>query len=255
MGIKEELKEEKHKIVDIKKSNSKTRSIRNMKICGRILNHVWPFVLAGSLTVGIMSLAGGGLPFQQSEVKKRPIKKETFDSYGEETSENIFDEKLQNSYIYFSDKACLMPNGNGIKHYAKYTLNGLNCESLEQLKNGEISFTDLLGKKIEEGNEVIENITQKELEDNNYYKAVIFSPSGESILVRETSAENFCLTLIQIIATVFLGMSIDVFRGKFGDKWNENTIKNIMAIYPLIDEKPTKEKIKSLKKELVKEEN
>ena len=254
MSIKEELDEEKHKITKIKKSNAKTRSVRNLKIFGRVLNHIWPFALAGSLTVGVMSLTGAGLPFVNDEVKKKPIRKESIDSYGQEEYEDMFDEKMQESYIYFSGKACRISDGKALRHYTKYSLKNFNEETFDQLKKGEVSFSDLLGEKLEEGTDVLDNITEEELEDNNYYKAVIFDPNGKSILVKETSLENFYLTLVEIIATVFLGMSIDLFRGKYSDKWNKNTIKNIIGRYPIQDIKPNKEKIKALKKELRKEE-
>ncbi len=79
--LKKEVKALQQELKTIKLENAKNRFIKNLKITGNIALYLTPFVLAGSMAVGMNKLNYGTLPFVRDY---QTLKKQVFFDYQED---------------------------------------------------------------------------------------------------------------------------------------------------------------------------
>lgn len=235
----------------IKFTNLKKSAIKNFKISLKALQLVGPYVLMCGSMVLVSKLIGIGFPFYNQDILKKSadVIKE-FDNLG-----NV---RYEEEYTFYNDKT---EPTDKLRYYTKWesnddgtysrymeTYNAKKLETEEDFKkifNKEnIDFVELFGKPITRIQETKNNLTEEELNYENYMQAVLYDYATDDYIYSvESAKENVFSTGIYIIACVFGGFAVYFLRNKFSTFDFYLSVDDIKESYPPIDKQVLTKKL------------
>lgn len=245
------------KISEQRKENFKQFHIRNLKVFINTCNFVAPFVISTGITVGVLKLFGGGLPFHIDEIVKYRTYNMDYQTNGYLTMNDGYrtntwmDESLpSNSLIVITPWE--EQNGQYVRFKREYNIEKLATLDLyNAVLDEDYNYISENLKDYKEEKQVVNEIDPAE--DNNYFfEANLHMLDKEDVLkYNETDLKNMVVTIIELILGLGIGGAIAYFRDfEFLYELrevNDNYNYRISSIKPMKQElKDTNEKILSL---------
>lgn len=244
----------------IKKENRIQFHIRNLKIAGKMIHSILPYVLSTTIISGIVNLVGGGLPIIKDNIT---IYKTQNLEY--KTDEEILETTAYQSSFDFSESNNLKiytpwekEGNNYIRYIREYNLTNSDALKIytaileENYKKIEDSILDYTEEK------QIRNIVN--LENNSYHieANLSFLDAEEQLQMEESDLKNMIITIVDGLIGMLIGLAaikMENFNYSYEIKKINNDYRLIIKdIKPVEEEiKNTQEKIRVLKKK--KEEN
>lgn len=210
--LNEEIKATEKEMEEIKNFNIKQKAIKNLKILGKTVQLIAPYILMTSITLGVNSAASRAL---DKNAKQYLNTKKEIDSYGNTT--------IEEKYGNFDNEK------NIITHYSKwekcedvfykrnvnvYSTTNLTEDKIEKIindENNDISLNNVLGDPIETKVEKKNNLSHEEIMSDESLKATIyFEDKNISI---STKDKNETKMLKQLITTMISAMGIISYIG------------------------------------------
>jgi len=146
--FKKEVLDLESQIKVCRKENFKKYNIRNLKIFGSICNFAAPFVLSAGITIGTVSVLGGGLPFTKDKITKYKHHLLEYKSNGVISSYENYQKSKKTSDSNLSIYYPLEKNEEGLyeRNVREYSLEEVDFDELyEHILNNDYNF--LLYKK------------------------------------------------------------------------------------------------------------
>ncbi len=216
LQMKKEIKQLENEIKYSKLTNLKIKTVRNLKISARAMQLVAPYVLTAGILAGGFKLLGA-CPFYRDIHQQNLNTMKEIDSLGNIRYEEQYDDFTSSSnMLHFYGKWEKSENGFYTRTVEKYELEKLTEEEIIALFEKErITLRELLGAPISSIQESDNSITEEEIEEENYFQAIIYSENKEDyILVRESSSDNFVESLLYILLTVLCEFLPLAFRSE-----------------------------------------
>lgn len=256
----EKLERLRQRQKQIKKENRIQFHIRNLKIVGKMIHSVLPYILSTTIISGIVNLVGGGLPIIKDDIT---IYKTHNLEY--KTDEEILETTTYQSSFDFSESNNLKiytpwekEGNNYIRYIREYNLTNSDALKIytaileENYKKIEDSILDYTEEK------QIRNIVN--LENNSYHieANLSFLDAEEQLQIEESELKNIIITIVDGLIGMLIGLAaikMENFNYSYEIKKINNDYRLIIKdIKPVEEEiKNTQEKIRVLKKK--KEEN
>lgn len=235
--MKKDIENLENKIKFSKFSNLQIRTIRNLKISLRAMQLVAPYVLTAGLIAGGFKLLGSCPFYRDIQQQNLNIMKE-FDSLGNIRYEEQYNEFSGDSdMLYFYGKWEKSNDGFYTRTVEKYKLKGLTEEEIRGLFEKEkMTLQDILGAPFSSIQESNNNVSEENIEKENYFQAIIYHEDKEDyIFVRESSSDNILITILYICVTGLGELLPFYIRTECSSFDFENCVSRIKERYQPID--------------------
>ncbi len=235
--MKKDIENLENKIKFSKFSNLQIRTIRNLKISLRAMQLVAPYVLTAGLIAGGFKLLGSCPFYRDIQQQNLNIMKE-FDSLGNIRYEEQYNEFSGDSdMLYFYGKWEKSNDGFYTRTVEKYKLKGLTEEEIRGLFEKEkMTLQDILGAPFSSIQESNNNVSEEDIEKENYFQAIIYHEDKEDyIFVRESSSDNILITILYICVTGLGELLPFYIRTECSSFDFENCVSRIKERYQPID--------------------
>ena len=202
--LEKDIDDLEKRIKDVPKENFKKISIRNIKIFGRFMQMIAPYLIAAIIPFVGQSLLFD-MPFYPEEVKSPKHYMMELDNRGIEAYqsgyEKINDEK-DRVYIYSNWQEDKGMYSRTIKSYS------INIDDISEIKDlvnkKDVEIEDILGSPISNITETKNIITDEDKELDGYIKLVYYyNDKDDYIVIKQTPGENIVFSIIYLI---MLGM-------------------------------------------------
>ena len=203
--LEKEIKEIEKEINNVKLTNFKIKTVRNLKIGLRAIQLLAPYVVTACIVFDIFSLMGTTPFIRDNEKQKLKVKKE-FDSFGNiryEQQYEPFDNSLNK--VYYIGKWNKKEDGFYFREIKTYEIDDKIKDMVTKIVNdcNITSLEDVLGKPKYTKTQIQNNLTDEEISKEAYLEAVIYSSSSDDfIIVKESIANNLYITIIWFIVTI-----------------------------------------------------
>ena len=242
--LEKDIDDLEKRINDIPKENFKKISIRNLKICGRFMQLIIPYILAAIIPFVGQSLLFD-IPFYPEEVHEPKHYMMEVDNRGIES--------YQSQYEKFSDeKDRLYIYSNWIEDNGKFTRTiksySINLDDLDEIKDlinkKEVEIEELLGSPISNTIEKKNIITEEEKEDSNYIKVIYYYKDKEDyIIVKQPIGENIVYSLLYVLELILCELGVYKFRDEISCFYFPKYYENYMEKYKKTDTKILEKKL------------
>lgn len=235
--LEKEIKKLENEINNIKYSNIKISTIKNLKIFNKTIQLITPYVLTASIITGIFT-AVGGTPFFKDQRKNDAHITEEFDSYGKIKKEIQYNSSdLSENILYYQSKWTNNIDGTYTRYIEEYNLTEITIEELIELSNKEtLELKDIFGEPISSKKIIENNLTEEQINEEAYLRATIYyKDTNDYFFVEETNTENIVLTIFCILLTGAFLLEVRQYRKDYSKFNYKKEIKNIKEEYQPID--------------------
>lgn len=216
-----------HNLINIKSFIEK-----KTKIFLRFNQLILPYALALAITIGTFSSLGA-IPFVRDEKKKSLQIKKEWDSFGNSKQVTQYDEFNDIGMLYYYEKWQSIDNNFYSRKVLKYDISDIDEEVISKtITGGYTTLNDVFGNPISTTAEVKSNLSQEEIEQSSYLKAIIYSTDeNDYIVVHEDLNENLGETFLWFLITIILELACISIRSKISSFDYLETIKKINENY------------------------
>jgi len=235
--MKKDIEKLENKIKFSKFSNLQIGTIRNLKISLRAMQLVAPYVLTAGLIAGGFKLLGSCPFYRDIGQQNLNIMKE-FDSLGNIRYEEQYNEfSGASDMLYFYGKWEKTNDGFYTRTVEKYKLKGLTEEEIRGLFEKEkMTLQDILGAPFSSIKESNNNVSEEDIEKENYFQAIIYHEDKEDyIFVKESSSDNILITILYICVTGLGELLPFGIRSEFSSFDFGNCVSRIKEQYQPLD--------------------
>ena len=232
--LENEIKEIEKEINNVKLTNFKIKTVRNLKIGLRAIQLFAPYIVTACIVFDIFSLMGTTPFIRDNEKQKLKVKKE-FDSFGNiryEQQYESFDNSLNKVYYigkwnkkddgFYSREIKTYVIDDNIKDIVTKIVDDCNITSLE----------DVFDKPNSVKIQIQNNLTDEEISKEAYLEAAIYSTSSDDfIIVKESLANNLYVTFLWFIVTIFTELIPLNIRSKCSSFSFEDCFNNLVDRY------------------------
>ena len=231
-------------LANLKTNNMKRKFLLQAHKSLLHLKRLIPYVIITGITTGCFSFVS--IPFYRDNRHKDLWLKKEFDSNGNKVIEEQYEEYKEDSEVSFVSKWKEYDDEYYIRNITTYQIKALTNEELERLiMEKDPDLNKVLGNPIFTKTEKKNNLTEEELNEESFIRAIIYDKSeGAYKVVKESARDNDICTLLWLVA-VFVSngiYSISVFNMKSHDKLIEN-INDLVDKYPMLDEEELKRRL------------
>lgn len=245
LQLKKDIVDLEKKIKHSRIENLKIDTIKNLKISARVLQLIAPYVVTAGLVAGGFTLLGD-IPFYADEWKIYSNVMTEFDNAGNITTRQQYNDfkddngntlDSSNNLLYYYSQWQLDENGLYSRIVQTYSIEKQTYENLIELFNKEdLKLEDVLGKPNTNIRETRNNLTDEEIQEESFIKAVIYNEeTGDYIVHKETVGENVSLSILYILATSLLELVPLSFRHNISSFDFKTCVRRIKKRYPHID--------------------
>lgn len=221
--------------------NQSIKAIRNLKISARVLQLIYPYVLAAGGIAGAFILCGEKPFYYGDEWKTYSNVKAEFDSDG-----NLKKEQQYGSFGGYNETESHLSYYTGWEKISdnfytrttqEYTFRDKTYEKVYELfGKDETQIIEVLGKPKSSIKETRNNLTEEEINDGPYYKALVFyKDENDYKLVKETPLENVLFSALYLFATTVAVLIILKVRSECSDFDFTYSVSEIKRENPLVD--------------------
>lgn len=202
--MKQEIESLESEIKHSSLVNAKIGAIRNLKISARALQLAAPYVLTAGIVAGGFTLLGD-IPFYGGDEWKVYSNVMTeFDDAGNIRFEQQYD-SFENSdnILYYYSKWQQGNDGFYSRTVQTYSIKKKTYEDIIELFGQEnLNLEDVLGEPSSNIKETRNNLTDEELQEESFVKAVIYNKDeNDYIMHKETVGENILLSVLYVLIT------------------------------------------------------
>lgn len=249
----DELKETainlENEIKQVKKENLKISSIRNLKIFGKTVNFLVPFVLATGITIGGMAFLEGGLPFYKDDVTKYKVHSLDYQTKAYTIETESYESKLWHDSSLDTNKLVVYTpwqyeNNQYVRYKRSYDVKITNYkEAFDAVKNNNYKYIEeKIVEPDEEEKQIVNSIDFVSENDYVIIASLHMMDKSDLIKYKETDVENLIMTIIDLVLGLGIG-GLAAWARKFEYFYE---VKQINSEYKLLLKplKPLKEKLK-----------
>lgn len=228
---------------DIKRVNRKNVlkvCIKNIKIFGRILQLIFPYLVAAGIAFTGQILLGGDIPFYPQNNKYYATHEETIDYTGVISDESFYDSsssKLSNT-IYYASKWEQREDGKWVrelKEFAKVPKYSIE-ELTEMAKEKDLDIEKVFGKVSKTKTEVRSSLPEDEIEkDSGIIIINRYIDKDDYIFIREDTLPNIGGGIIFIFIAAVLSLPVIDWRMDASDFSISRHIRRINSENSKID--------------------
>lgn len=247
LQMQKEMKTLEFEIEHSRLVNIKVGAIRNLKISARALQLVAPYVLTAGIIAGGFTLLHH-IPFYGGdEWKVYSTVMTEFDN-----NDNIRYEQQYGSYqsssdnkLYYYTKWQQDDDGFYSRTAQVYSVKKKTYDDIIELFGQEdLQLQDVLGEPSSNFKETKKNLTDEELQQESFIRAIIYNvDKNDYIIHEETVGENVLFSLLYICITLFCEMAPLYWRSEHSNFDFEDCVENIKRKHQLVDMKTLKKKL------------
>lgn len=204
-NLEKEIKKLEFTIKHEKLVNKKIEALKYLKYCLKTLQLLAPYAMTATIVFGSFCIFGDA-PFVRDDIKKYLRTAKTYDSYGNVSYEEQYDDfKNPEGTVTYYSKWEKVDNEFYSREVKKYEIGKITNEEVEKLinSNDTASLEDIFGKEVSSSTEKRNNLTEEEINRDPYLEALIYSESdNEFIVVKESVADNIGWTAVCLILAV-----------------------------------------------------
>lgn len=256
--IENDIQKIENRIKITNRKNMGKICIRNIKIFGRALQGIFPYLVCAGIVFTVQSLIGD-IPFYPQDVFKIAQHEQVIDNNGP-ISDNVKyvmpNSKTINS-AHYSTKWEKKDDGKYYRMIKEYNIGEYTIDELREfVKQPDLDFEETFGKNISIKYEVKneDQITKEELEEGTGFKIVYRYTDEEDVVLRaQDIGENIGFSALYLLFTFLLSMIVELWREE-SDFDFSNHVENYMDKYQIVDIKKLEKLFeeKKIKFELVK---
>lgn len=218
--MKQEIESLEFEIKHSSLVNAKIGAIRNLKISARALQLAAPYVLTAGIIAGGFTLLGD-IPFYGGdEWKVYSNVMIEFDDAGNIRFEQQYD-SFENSdnILYYYSKWQQGNDGFYSRTVQTYSIKKKTYEDIIELFGQEnLNLGDVLGEPSSNIKETRNNLTDEELQEESFVKAVIYNKDeNDYIMHKETVGENILLSVLYVLITGLCELAPLYWRSEHSD--------------------------------------
>lgn len=218
--MKQEIESLEFEIKHSSLVNAKIGAIRNLKISARALQLAAPYVLTAGIIAGGFTLLGD-IPFYGGDEWKVYSNVMTeFDDAGNIRFEQQYD-SFENSdnILYYYSKWQQGNDGFYSRTVQTYSIKKKTYEDIIELFGQEnLNLGDVLGEPSSNIKETRNNLTDEELQEESFVKAVIYNKDeNDYIMHKETVGENILLSVLYVLITGLCELAPLYWRSEHSD--------------------------------------
>lgn len=215
--IEEEINSIEKAIKTTKRRNILRTCIKNIKIFGRAMQGVGPYVVVASLVFGLQT-AIYDTPFIRQDQFKIAQHEQIIDNEG------IFDDKItyvlpettSTNAAYYSTQWEQKADGKYYRTVKEYKINDKTIEELKEIvSNPNCSFDEVFGKSTSTKYEVKteSEITEKEKQEGKGFKIIYrYTDDEDVILEAQDIGQNIGLSVVYVGFSILLNMLVVLWR-------------------------------------------
>ena len=236
-NLKEEINTLEFNIENINEHNKKIRKLRQKKISLCFLQKIAPYLATAGFTLACFS-ALSATPFYRDDVKRILKTRKELDSQGNTKYEEQYGnfETTEGKLTYVGKW-----NKEDDEFYTRkvvtYDVRYIDDDVITKIVNNiEVAkLEDIFGLPINEIKETKNNLTEEELNADEYIEAIWYLEDvNDYIIAKETVSNNFWLTLFWVIVTAFCE-TIPLSQASESSIKYENAINEIRKRYPYLE--------------------
>ena len=256
--IENDIQKIENRIKITNRKNMGKICIRNIKIFGRALQGIFPYLVCAGIVFTVQSLIGD-IPFYPQDVFKIAQHEQVIDNNGP-ISDNVKyvmpNSKTINS-AHYSTKWEKKDDGKYYRMIKEYNIGEYTIDELREfVKQPDLDLEETFGKNISIKYEVKneDQITKEELEEGTGFKIVYRYTDEEDVVLRaQDIGENIGFSALYLLFTFLLSMIVELWREE-SDFDFSNHVENYMDKYQIVDIKKLEKLFeeKKIKFELVK---
>ncbi len=211
-NLTDDINKLEKRIDNVGKENLKKISIRNIKIFGRFMQLIGPYLLAFILPFGLQSLIYD-IPIYQENVKQEKRYMMELDNQGVisyQSKYSKFENESNKLYIYGKWK---MGDDSFYQRTIKtYSIREFSIDEIKELINkDDLEVSDILGEPLSEIVEHKNILTDEELNEESYIIAIkYYADSDDYIIIKQPLIDNIMYSLFYL-ASVFI-IVFPIFR-------------------------------------------
>lgn len=217
--------------------NMKVISKRIVKIYGRLIQLVAPYILIGGITSGALNFAGLGRPFHLDDIKHiNCISKEIDEDGNIHTKEQYksFDNDLD--ILDYHGKWELNSEGIYQRNVQRYSLEDVTEENINKLLNREVSISEVLGIPKLNIIETSNNVLPEDLTKTDFLTVTLYDEElDDYIFIKEPIYVDIINSAVYVISIGFICNEFRKLRKKKSKFDFKESVKKINENYPLID--------------------
>lgn len=223
-----------------KRQNFLKTCIKNIKICGRAIQGIGPYVVVASIVFGLQTVIYD-VPFFRQDQFKIAQHEQIIDNSG------VFDDKV--TYVtpdatpvnaaHFSTGWEKKTDGKYYRTIKEYSIGEKTIDELKEIVNNpNITFDEVFGKSTSTKYEVKteEEITEKEKQEGKGFKIVYrFTDDEDVILQAQDLGQNIGFSIIYLVFTALCSSLIVLWRMEESDFDFMDHLHRIQRENPTID--------------------
>ena len=238
LSLEKEIKQLEFDLKHTTIANTRIKTLRDLKILLKFGQLIAPYTLTAAITFGGFSVLGG-TPFIKDDRKLVLNEKKEFDSLGNIKYEQQYDKFDNiNATITYFDKWTKKEDGFYSRETKTYSADKLAKEVIERMINEQDidSLNELCTKPISSSIQIQNNLTDEEIEQGPFFKAIVYSrDKNDYIIAKESLGEEFGLTTLWLLLLVILEPLTYELRRTYSDFDFNESIHNIKSKYQLMD--------------------
>ena len=273
--IYQEIEELKMEIEEGKRKNKKNRLVKNLRINAKTFQGVAPYVLTAGIIAGAFTFAGHTPIYFDGEKQALDVKSE-FDSNGNiryEQQYGNYENRENRLYLYSKwekqedgtytrekkvyqisekhiDKIMKMIKDNEAENEEafKISIASIMEKTIKMIKENDVEIEDIFGKPISRTVETANNVSEKEVAEGSYLKAVVYNKDNNSYTIKKQSVyQNTKDTVFYSVVTLFTVLFESLILHRYQDsiEWSKVIIEeearkreiNISELEELLEKK------------------
>lgn len=235
--MQKEIKNLEFEIKYSKLINLKINVIKNLKISGRALQLIAPYLVTLGIGAGVFKNLGV-TPFYRDDIKAYANIMTEFDNIGNiRTEEQYGDFEGKNGKLYCYGKWEKDDNGEYFRMIQMYSIKKETYETMMELFNqDELKLEDIFGNPDSQIKETKNNLTKEELEQEPFLKAIVYNKDKDNyVIYKETIRSNITSTLVYLTISFFIGLLIAMVREDCSTFSFSNCVDDIKRKHTTID--------------------
>ena len=231
--------------------NFKKISIRNIKIFGRVLQMLYPYILAFTIPFTLQSIIFD-IPFYPENVRQEKCYMMELDNKGiidYQSQYDSFSNESNRLYIYSKWEKS---NDYYTRTINLYRLNDFtNDELIELVNKDSLSIVELLGSPVSSITEKKNILTEEEIKDDGYIKAkYYYEDKDDYIIIRQSIGENLVCSLLFLFIMGMSEYAVFKYRSDYSSFYFQDRVDDLIERYEKTDVKMLEKKLEVKKNNL-----
>ena len=246
LQMQKEIEKLEKRIKNSRRTNFKNSSIKNLKIIARALQGVAPYVVAAGIVTGGFIISGDIPFYPNDEFKVYSHVMTEFDNLGNIRYEQQYqDFSVCSNTLAFNSKWQLQNDGFYSRVVKTYGIKEKTYEEIIALFNKEdLKLEDIFGEPISTIKETKNNLSEDEIAENPFFKAVIYDEDKNDYIMRkETIGENIVFSALYLLIIFIVELPPAFFRHEISDFDFYRCLEEIKEQYRSVDVQELKRKL------------